>query len=171
MDWYTFDFSGKPTDKVIAKWEKIELIRNSAFLMWAYDIYNSLANKSNYINKLLLGEIDDGLRINIENTINTLDEIRLVSEERGVRLTLAIIPVSAQVTKIFPRQIYQSTLKKYAENSELDFVDLLPDLRSHYIQFQDSLVLPFDGHYNSQGHSVMAHTIYEHLSALDLCKK
>ena len=171
MDWYIFDFSGKPTDKVIAKWKKIQFLRNSAFIMWAYDIYNSLTNKSNFVNKLLHDEIDDGMRFNIQNTINTLDEIRLISEERGVRLTLAVIPVSAQVEKIFPRQIYQSTLKEYAENSEIAFVDLLPDLRSHHIQFEDSLILPFDGHYNSQGHGVMAHTIFKHLSALDLCKE
>jgi lysophospholipase L1-like esterase len=171
MGWYTFDFSGKPEDKAIAKWKKIQLLRNSAFLMWIQDIYSSFVNRSNYINKLLLGELDDGLRIDLEKTINTLDEIRLLSEQRGVHLTLAVIPVSAQLTKKFPQQMYQSILKEYAENTEIDFVDLLPDLQSHYIQYQDSLVLPFDGHYNSEGHSVMAGVIFEHLRALDLCKE
>ena len=45
----------------------------------------------------------------------------------------------------------------------------LPDLRSQYNQFQDSFVLPFDGHYNSKGHSVMVNTVCEHLDALRTC--
>ena len=171
MDWYTFDFSGKPTDYVIKKWKLIQILRSSAFFMWIYDTYNSWTNRSNYINKMLLGELDDDIRNNIENTIKYLEEIRLLSEGHGVRLTLAVIPLAAQVSKKFPNQIYQATLKQYAVNSGLDFVDLLPDLRSHHKQYQDSLVIPFDGHYNDQGHRVMANSIFDYLDTLGLCQK
>ncbi len=171
MDWYTFDFSGKPTDHVIEKWKLIQILRSSAFLMWVYDTYSSLTNRSNYINKMLLGELDDEIRKNIEITIESLEEVRLLSEEQGVRLTLAIIPVAAQISKTFPNQIYQATLKQYAVNSGIDFVDLLTDLRSHYKQYQDSLIIPYDGHYNAQGQRVMANSIFDYLDTLGLCQE
>ena len=169
MDWYTFDFSGKPTDGVIAKWKRIQAFRESAFLMWVHDIYRSWAGKSNYINKILVGELDDDMRNNVEYTIKSLQEIRLLLEKHGVRLTLAVIPLATQVTKIYPDQIYQPILKEYALNSEIDFVDLLQDLRSYHRQYQNSLVIPFDGHYNDQGNKVMANTIFNYLGALGLC--
>ena len=169
MDWYTFDFSGKPTDDVIKKWKLTQTFRQSAFLMWIHDLYRSWENKSNYINKLLIGESDDDMRNNVEQTIKSLDEIRLLLEKRGIRFTLAVIPLSTQVTKIYPDQRYQPILKEYALKSEVDFVDLLQDLRAYYGQHQGSLVIPFDGHYNAQGHKVMADTIFNHLNSFSLC--
>lgn len=171
MDWYTFDFSDKPTDEIIAKWKLIQVLRNSAFLMWVYDAFRSWTNRSSYENKMLLGELDNDMRNNIEDTIESLEEIRLLSEEHGVRLTLAVIPLAAQLAKNFPNQIYQATLKKYAADSGLDFVDLLPELRSHHSQYQHSLVIPFDGHYNEQGHRLMADSILDYLSTVDLCQE
>jgi lysophospholipase L1-like esterase len=170
MDWYTFDFSDKPTDRLVDKWKLIQILRNSAFLMWVYDTYRGWTNRSSYIDKMMLGELDSRIRKNIKNTIETLEEIRLLTEEHGARLIIAVIPVAAQITNAFPDQIYQSKLKQYAMNAGLDFVDLLPDLRSHHSQFQDSLVIPFDGHYNSNGHRVMAMSIFDHLNSLTVCQ-
>ncbi len=171
MDWYTFDFSGKPTDDVIAKWKLAQAFRQSAFLMWIHDLYRSWTNKSNYINKILVGELDDDMRKNVEQTIKSLEEIRLLLEQQGIRFTLAVIPLAAQITKIHPDQRYQPILKEYALKSEVDFVDLLQDLRSYYGKHQDSLIIPFDGHYNAQGHKVMAGTIFNHLNAFSLCRE
>ena len=170
MDWYTFDFSGKPTEQVVRKWKLVQLLRSSAFLMWVYDLYRSWTSGSNYINRMLLGELDDEIRSNIENTFESMDEIRSLAEARGFRLTLVAIPVAAQLTREFPGQVYQPALKQYAVHTGTDFVDLLPDLRAHRSQHQDALVLPFDGHYNSRGHRVMAGSVLDYLDSLDLCR-
>ena len=171
MDWYTFYISGKPTGQVIEKWKFVQVLRKSAFLMWIYDIYRSWANSSNYINMMLLGELDDDTRKNIRDTLESIEEVRSLSEEHGFHLTLVVIPLTEQVTRIFPDQVYQATLKTFAENTGIDSVDLLPDLRAHYRQYNNSLYIPFDGHYNSQGHRVMASSIFAYLDTLGLCQE
>ena len=170
LDWYTFDFSDKPIDRIVAKWRLIQNLRSSAFLMWVYDTYRGWTNKSNYINNILHGEIDNRTHNNIVNTIASLEEIRLLSEDHGARLALAVIPVATQITNTFPSQKYQSQLKQYAMNVGLVFVDLLPGLRSHHERYQESLVIPFDGHYNGKEHRAMAMSIFDYLDSLALCK-
>lgn len=170
MDWYMFDLSGKPTEQVVKKWKVVQLFRSSAFLMWVYDLYRGWSSDSNYINRMLLGELDDETRNNIENTVESMEKIRSLADEYGFRLTLAVIPVAAQVTQTFPDQLYQGTLEAYAANAGLDYVDLLPDLRLHHSQYQDAITIPFDGHYNSQGHRVMASSMLDYLDGLDLCQ-
>ena len=138
-------------------------------MMWVYDTYRGWTNKSNYINKILHGEIDHRTRLHIENTILSLEEIRLLAEAHGTDLALAVIPVATQLTNTFPNQKYQSQLRQYAMKAGLDFIDLLPGLRSHYDRYQESLVIPFDGHYNGKGHSAMAKSVFDYLDSLTLC--
>ena len=168
-DWYTFDFSDKPTDDHVRKWQLIQLARSSAFIMWLHDTYRKLASKTNTMNRILQGEADQHTQEKIERTIKALDEIRLLSEEHGIRFTLAVIPASAQISKSFPNQIYQPTLREYAGRTGVEYLDLLPGLRSHHEQHGETLVIPFDGHYNGQAHRVMAMSTVNHLEASDLC--
>jgi lysophospholipase L1-like esterase len=171
MDWYTFDFSAKPTEDLVAKWKRIQILRSSAFLMWVYDTYRSLTNRTSFINRMMHGDFDDNLRNNIQSTIASLEEIRGLSEAHGARFTVAVIPLAAQITRAFPDQVYQPTLERYAAKAGIDLVDLLPKLRSHHRQFQDPLVLPFDGHYNGLAHSLMASSVLDYLGSLDLCRE
>jgi hypothetical protein len=94
----------------------------------------------------------------------------LLSKDHGARLILAVIPVASQISNTFPNERYQSQLKQYAMNVGLDFVDLLPGLRSDYQRYQESLIIPFDGHYNGKAHRAMAVSIFDYLDSLALCE-
>mgnify|MGYP001817922880 FL=1 len=125
-------------------------------------------SRSHSTNRVLLGDLDDQKQENIKSTIDDLDATRLLTEENGVRFTLVAVPVSAQVTTTFPGQKYQSTLEQYADAAGMDYIDLLPDLRSHHEKHRESLVIPFDGHYNKPGHRVMAISVFSHMDTTGL---
>ena len=171
FDWYAFDFSDKPTDKIIQRWKLLQLARRSAALMWIYDIYKGRDSKDNAINKLLSGQIDDALQDKIETTIELLDEFRSLSQLHGFRLTLAVIPVATQINNDYKNQLYQTTLKSYAEEAQLDYLDLLPAFRKYYEQNNHLPVIAFDGHYDADGHTVMANSVFKHLNKItENCK-
>jgi lysophospholipase L1-like esterase len=170
-DWYAFDFSDKPTDKIIQQWKLRQFVRRSAALMWIYDIYKGWNSKDNAINKLLSGQADDALQSEIETTIELLDEFRNLSQLHGFRLTLAVIPVAAQINNDYQNQLYQTTLKSYADEVHLDYLDLLPDFRKYYDQNNHLPVITFDGHYDADGQAVMAESVYNHLKEItEYCK-
>lgn len=169
MDWYTFDFSDKPTDEHVRKWRLVQLARSSAFLMWLHDTYRRLAGESDPSNRILQDDIDQATQEMIDGTIEALDGIRLLSEDLGIRFTLALIPVSSQLVTDFHARGYQPILEQYANRTGVDYLDLLPDLRMHHEQHSDTLVIPFDGHYNGQAHRVMALSTSRHLDAAHLC--
>jgi lysophospholipase L1-like esterase len=164
FDWYAFDFSDKPTDTVIHRWKLLQLARTSAALMWIYDIYKGWDSKDNAINKLLGGQVDDALQGEIETTIELLNEFRSLSQLHGFRLTLAVIPVAVQINNDYQNQLYQTTLKSYAEEARLDYLDLLPPFRKYYEQNNHLPVITFDGHYDADGHTVMANSVFRHLN-------
>jgi lysophospholipase L1-like esterase len=171
FDWYAFDFSDKPTDKIIQRWKLLQLARRSAALMWIYDIYKGWDSKDNAINKLLSGQVDDALQDKIETTIELLDEFRSLSQLHGFRLTLAVIPVAARINNKYRNQLYQTTLKNHAKEADLDYLDLLPALRRYYEQYNHLPVIAFDGHYDADGHTVMANSVFNHLNEItENCK-
>ena len=166
FDWYAFDFSDKPTDTIIQQWKLLQLARSSAALMWVYDVYKGWTSKDNIINRILLGQTDDVLQGEIETTIELLEEFRSLSQLHGFRLTLAVIPVAAQINNEYQNQLYQTTLKSYAQEAHLDYLDLLQAFRKHYEQYNHSPVIAFDGHYDADGHSVMANSVFSHLNEI-----
>jgi lysophospholipase L1-like esterase len=166
FDWYAFDFSNKPTDKIIQRWKLLQLARRSAALMWVYDIYQGLDSKDNAINKLLSGQVDDALQGEIETTIELLDEFRSLSQLHGFRLTLAVIPVAAQINNEYQEQLYQTTLESYADEVHLDYLDLLPAFREYHEQYNHLPVIAFDGHYDADGHRVMANSVFNYLQEI-----
>jgi lysophospholipase L1-like esterase len=195
FDWYAFDFSDKPTDKIIQRWKLRQLARRSAALMWIYDIYKGWDSKDNAINKILLGQVDaalmwiydiykgwdskdnainkillgqvdNTLQSEIETTIELLNEFRGLSQAHGFRLTLAVIPVAAQINNDYQNQRYQTTLKKYSDEVHLDYLDLLPAFRKHQEQGNPLPVIAFDGHYDAEGHRVMANSVFKHLKEI-----
>jgi lysophospholipase L1-like esterase len=166
FDWYAFDFSDKPTDKIIQRGKLLQLARRSAALMWIYDIYKGRDSKDNAINKLLSGQVDTALQGEIETTIELLDEFRSLSQLYGFRLTLAVIPVAAQINNDYQNQRYQTTLKKYSDEVHLDYLDLLPAFRKYYEQNNHMPVIAFDGHYDADGHTIMANSVFKHLNKI-----
>ena len=82
---------------------------------------------------------------------------------------MAVIPVSSQLVTDFHARGYQPILEQYANRTGVGYLDLLPDLRMHHEQHSNTLVIPFDGHYNGQAHRVMALSTSRHLDAVHLC--
>ena len=163
FDWYAFDFSDKPTDRIIQRWKLLQLARSSAALMWIYDIYKGWTSKDNNINRILSGRKDDALQGSFEVTSKLLEEFRSLSHSHGFRLTLAVIPVAAQINNEYQNQLYQTALKNYADEVHMDYLDLLPAFRKYYELNNHLPVIAFDGHYDADGHVVMADSVFKHL--------
>jgi len=117
--------------------------------MWVYDIYMNWDSKDNSINKLLSGQVDDALQDKTETTIELLDEFRSLSQLHRFRLTLAVIPVAARINNDYRNQLYQTTLKNYAQEANPDYLDLLSTLRRYYAQYNHLPVIAFDGHHEA----------------------
>ncbi|MDH3980386.1 MAG: hypothetical protein OEU91_07750 [Gammaproteobacteria bacterium] len=165
-DWYAFDFSNKPTDEIVQRWKLLQLARSSAALMLIYDIYNGWASKDNSMNKILDGRTDDALQGKFDVTNGLLEEFRSLSDLHGFRLTLAVVPVAAQINNEYQKQLYQTTLESYANKVHLDYLDLLPAFRKYYEQHNHLPVIAFDGHYDADGHRVMADSVFNHLKEI-----
>jgi lysophospholipase L1-like esterase len=165
-DWYVFDLSDKPTNQIIRKWKLVQILRKSSFLMYVNDTYFKITNNNNFENRILQGVIDSAFKQNLQFVKDSLDELIRMSNKYNFSLTLAVLPVAAQAMNDYPNELYQSTLRQYAEHNSLDFVDLLPSLRSCYEQYDKKLVIPFDGHYNAKAHKAFGMTMTEHLSGL-----
>ncbi len=165
-DWYMYDLSDKPTNQIIRKWKLVQILRKSSFLMHINDTYVKIINNNNFENRILQGTVDNAFKVNFKFVKDSLDDLIRISNKNNFSLTLAVLPVAAQAMKDYPNELYQSSLKQYAEHNSLDFVDLLPTLRNCYEQYGASLVIPFDGHYNAKVHKAFGMTMAEHLSRL-----
>ncbi len=165
-DWYTFDLSDKPGPEVVRKWNHRQLLRKSAFIMWAHDIYTGIVSSDNLENRLLAGIVDDGTRNAKRFVYESLGELVRLSREYEFSVTLAVVPVAAQVERDFPDENYQSTLKQFASQYSIDFVDMLPMLRNDYERSGTLPVIPFDGHYNREGQKALGIGMLEHLHSL-----
>ena len=165
FDWYAFDLSGKPTDTIIQRWKHQQLARRWVGLMWIWDIYKS-RSKYNKEYKILLGQKYGTLQDEIKATIELLNEFRSLSKLHGFRLTLVVVPVAAQITNEYPNQLYQTTLKNYADDVYLDYLDLLPAFKKYHEQDNHLPVIAFDGHYDAEGHRIMADSIFKHLEEI-----
>ena len=128
-------------------------------------IYRYFKDKNTLI-ETLYEEVDNALQDDIETTLELLDEFRGLSQAHGFRLTLAIIPVAAQINNDYQNQQYQTTLKKYSDEVHLDYLDLLPAFRKHQEQGNPLPVIAFDGHYDAEGHRVMADSVFNFLQEI-----
>lgn len=162
-DWYMYDISAKPVGPRFRKWKRIQVLRKSSLLMHVNDVYRRLASRNDFGNNILQGVVDNELKRGIQFVKDALDEFIRISNKYNFSLTLAIIPVAAQAMNDYPNEIYQSTLRQYAEHNSLDFIDLLPALRSCYEQYGNLPIIPFDGHYNAEGQKVFGIAMVRHL--------
>ncbi len=158
-----FDLSDKPTKETVQKWRFVQLLRRSAFLMWFRDLWASVANRDSFESRLLQGILDEDIKDKIQFVRDSLDELVQLSKVNEFAVTLVVIPVAAQARSVYPDELYQSTLKQYADENSLDMIDLLPALRAYYEQHGSIPVIPFDGHYNSEGHELFADALVKQL--------
>jgi lysophospholipase L1-like esterase len=170
-DWYMFDLLNKPTQKVVWYWKFRQIARQSALLMWLQDIISIISNKENFEYKLLNGIKDDDIQLRIRFVKQNLDNLKRLSEINGFSLTLVLIPEASQLINEYPKNLYQNILKPYATEKNIDILDLRPFLQKYYEEKKQLPLIPFDGHYNAEGHSVIANAIVKHLISLPLrCK-
>ncbi|MCX7110982.1 MAG: hypothetical protein NTX45_12840 [Proteobacteria bacterium] len=167
-DWYMFDLSDKPTEEIVRDWNIIQLFRKSAFIMEVHDIYSATTNKEGIENQILQGVMSDKVENGIHHVKDSLDELIRLSKEYNFRVTLALIPASVQAMNEYPNQLYQSTLKQYAQQHSLDIIDLLPILSGYYKQNGYLPLIPYDGHYNREGHKAFGEAMVGHLHDLNI---
>jgi len=169
-DWYMFDLLNKPTQKVLWHWKLRQLARQSALLMWIQDIINNITDNRNMQEnvefKLLNGINDDDIQLRIRFVKQNLENLKRLSEINGFSLTLVLIPAASQLLNKYPKNLYQNILKQYATEKNIDLLDLRPFLQHSYEEKMRLPIIPFDGHYNAEGHSVISSAIAKHLSDL-----
>jgi hypothetical protein len=163
MDWYAFDLSDKPTPGIVDRWSRRQLLRRSAFVMWAHDTLRGLSAPDNIETKMLTGVVDDETREAERFTRESLAELVHLSKVHDFSLTLAVIPIAAQIGKEFPTENYQSFLQQVAEQYAVSFVDMLPMLREAYLKSGAMPIIPFEGHYNDAGHKILGTGMQAHL--------
>ena len=136
--------------------------------MSAYDIYMGISNSNNLENKILIGLESNETKDAAQFVENSLGEFARLANKYNFTATLAVIPVAAQLVNDYPNQKYQAFLKRYAIQYSLDFVDLLPMLRKYYEQSGKIPVIPYDGHYDSEGHEVMGEGMVEYFREIGI---
>ena len=102
--------------------------------MWAHDIYQKIANSNTLENLILKGSENNETKGAAQFVVDSLDELVRLANEYNFVVTIAVIPVSAQVANDYPSEKYKSALKQYAVQHSLDFLDFLPMLRNYYEQ-------------------------------------
>ncbi|MGR9053551.1 MAG: SGNH/GDSL hydrolase family protein [Gammaproteobacteria bacterium] len=169
-DWYMFDLLDKPTQQVLRSWRLRQIARHSSLAMWAHDTVGSLGSNTNRPEnvefKLLEGINDDDVRLKISIVENYLGALRKLSDLHGFTFTLVVIPDVRQLFKEYPSNLYQNVLIDYAKTEAIDYLDLLPFLKKEYEESNRLPVIPFDGHYNAEGHYVIANAVFKHLNNL-----
>jgi hypothetical protein len=127
-----------------------------------------MTDRDNFENRLLQGEMKDDDR-SLQFVRSSLSDFIRLSKKYHFTFTLAAIPVAAQASNDYPKEQYQSTLKQFAQQTSLDFIDLLPTLRDYYKRSGKFPVIPFDGHYNENGTEIFGRAVVNHLRSTGSC--
>jgi hypothetical protein len=96
----------------------------------------------------------------------TLEQIKQLAGDRQV--VIALLPSRASFRRYDPAAPVTplaAELGRFAEANGIQLVDLLPDIYRHATDW-NSLILPCDGHWNSQGHAAAAQYLRAALTPL-----
>lgn len=170
-DWYTFDLSGPPDERRLFWWRVVQVLRKSALIMWSYDRYQMLRDRGNVEEVILRGVLDEDLRSRFSRVEQYLSRMISLSKKHQFDFTLAVIPVSSQLVVNYPEEHYQSWLKRLAETRSVGFLDLSRGLQDFYRTSQRLPIIPYDGHYDSDGHRAMATQVVDSLRKTATCRR
>ena len=159
LDWYMYDLSAEPNEEVLRKWNRIQLPRRSALLMLVHDRYRNVTSRDSIAQQILAGRRSKEIDRLLDNAKDLLDKFRTLASSQGFRLTVVAIPFSGQINHSYENEMYQSVLRAYLSESDIEFQDLLPSFQMFYQENGRIPLLPFDGHYDTHGNEVMATAI------------
>ena len=163
LDWYTFDLSGKPTGDRLRRWKWLQLFRKSAFVMWGHDALRLWSHKDSLESQILSGRHDSKVDRSLRAAESYFEEVRGTVAAIGVPCSVVIIPVSAQIASPSGPIRYQDLVRRMAREAGLDSFDLLEAFQSDYALSGRVPVIPYDGHYDGHGQSVMGTAVADHL--------
>jgi lysophospholipase L1-like esterase len=171
FDWYTFDLKAKPEGTRLYAWELIQILRKSAFVLWLNDRYKAWRFQGNMEQLILEGALNRDLQEKYSSVERDLDRAIMLSKQHGFTFTLVVMPFFGQLGHDYPEERYQSWLKRFAESRGIDFLDLLPGLRGWYQTSHRLPIIPFDGHYDADGHHAMGMQAAEYLRGRGICAR
>jgi hypothetical protein len=96
-----------------------------------------------------------------DSSLSYLRRIAALSRARDVRVVLAAIPPSAQLSDPSTRRHYQDRLRRFAETEHITFVDLFDGIRD--ANRAGAVYWTWDPHFTPRGHQVI---LYEHTRGL-----
>ncbi len=166
LDWYMFDLKGKPEGERLAKWKRVQILRQSALLMWAYDVIKAVVYRNHSENRILQGAHIPEIDKNMSKTLDHLNEFSRLANGYDFRLTIVVIPNAAQIGRDYPAEKYRSIIGKYAWKLNIGFLDLLPAFREDYKGNGRLPLIPYDGHYDAHGNRVMAEAVVKYIQGL-----
>lgn len=163
-DWYMLDLDAKPDGEALGKWYIIQMARKSALVSWFYNVYKMWKQRNSVITQLLQGNPERFIqeqRVHVEAQI---DALLALAQQHHFQLSIALLPVSSQVSDPAPDLLYQSTIRDLATTRGIMFFDLLEPLRHLYQQTQTLPVAPFDEHYDADAHKAIGMFLAERLA-------
>ena len=134
--------------------------------MWANDQYKAWRYRGNIEEIVLTGADDVKVDHRVAVAQEYLQHFATLLREKNISFTLVVVPVAAQIARVYPTNKYQSVLNRFSKKWNIDYVDLLPALRKYYRTERRIPVIPFDGHYDRDGHQIMAANVGEHVRGL-----
>jgi hypothetical protein len=154
---YMFDIGQPMTPEIMRKWKFRQVLRQSALIMWTYDLVRGLRGGDTLEAQILYGNLGDEARAAITETIGYLDKFAETAAANGLPFTLVLIPASPELRESIETADYKAPIREYfAGRSDVELVDLLPPLRELYEETGELPLIPFDGHYNARANALMA---------------
>ena len=94
-----------------------------------------------------------------------MDKLVELCRERGIRVTLAVYPWTAQIEKRDVESAQVRLWRSFAAEHDLGFIDLFPSLITElpYLEFEARYILPGDAHWNAEGHRLVADAVWPHI--------
>ena len=158
LDWYMFDISGKPEGWRLDQWNRIQMLRRSAFVMWAHDLYRAATAETTLEERVLRGNRDAAVDAAIDRAAALIADFAKLAGGMGASFTLVAVPHAGQIRGGSPESRYPKDLRDFAERNGMAFHDLRPALAAAFPDGPLPLI-PFDGHYDARGQRAMGEAV------------
>jgi len=155
------DLSGRPKRELPStppwQWRIRELARRSAFLMLAHDALR-FRDADSFDSSQIEGSL--------ERLEDYLDEFLVLADEREFKFAIAIVPPPSALGNTHPFGTHAARIETRAESRAIPVVNLLEPLEELYSDTGRLPIIPYDGHYNSDGNRAMAEIMANFLRAM-----
>ena len=163
LDWYMLDFDDKLETISHLKWRLTQFGRKIATIAWLHELYKTWKGREDLASRLLSGKMDADTEQRISYIQDQLSRLKTLVRKGGSSLTIAIIPLPSQLVRDYPNEVYFPSLRQIANMLKIPAIDFLSQFRTLYEKNGQLPVAPFDAHYNSEAHIVMATSLTAHI--------